>query len=296
MIRSIVRMLVSYVGFALLRLDGSTGIAQQVDASKTRETDEQKANSEWLHDVYFKEMAAYNFYLDPAHHKKLSMRREPVLRYPAPPEQCWGEIYVWTDRGRAAALGCVFGGPEETDTHRIFHEFHSLSAQPLFSQGGGTAWQPEESGLTFEAVPDAPAPEHDKARRLAQMWAIARHFKAGMDWKNMIVQLRFLPKPLYRYELSEKDSPVVDGAIFAYAHDEIDDPEVLLVVEAQKTGSDVKWQYALVRLTDRETWVTRDEKEVWRVARGGGGIFDGNTKKRYFVTLLKTIKHESKSK
>jgi hypothetical protein len=90
--------------------------------------------------------------------------------------------------------------------------------------------------------------------------------------------------------LAPKDSPVADGAIFAFAH-EIDDPEVLLVLEAQKAGGDVKWHYALVRLTDRETWVTLRDQEIWRVTRGGGGIFDGVTTKRYFATLVKTIKH-----
>ena len=121
------------------------------------------------------------------------------------------------------------------------------------------------------------------------MLGIARRFNASMNWHNMEVQLRFLPKPLYRYELPDKDSPVVDGALFAFAHNEIDDPEVLLVIEAQRTGNEVRWHYAPVRLTDREAWVKYKGKEVWRVDAGSAGIFDGVKTKRYGVFIVKDI-------
>ena len=247
--------------------------------------------SAWLHGIYFREMSAYDFFLDAEKQKKLVMRREPVLRYPAPPEQCWGEIYVWTDRGRAAVIGCVFGGPGETVNHRIFHEFHSLAPKPLVAVGGATGWQPQEAGITFEPVPNTAEPDKDKARRLTQMWSIARRFSASMNWNNMEVTLRFLPQPLYRYELPEKDSSVVDGAVFAFAHNEIDDPEVLLIIEAQRTGNDVHWHYAPARLTNREARVEYKGKEIWRAAADLPGMFDGVTTKRYGVYLVKTIPH-----
>ena len=34
-----------------------------------------------------------------------------------------------------------------------------------------------------------------------------------MNWNNMEVTLRFLPQPLYRYEVPDKDSSYVDGAV-----------------------------------------------------------------------------------
>jgi hypothetical protein len=97
-------------------------------------------------------------------------------------------------------------------------------------------------------------------------------------------------------ELPDKDSPVLDGAVFAYAHDEIDDPEVLLIVEAQRVGNDVRWHYAPVRFTDREAWLTRKGKEVWRITAGGAGIFDGVNTKPYGVFFVKTIPHEADGK
>ena len=97
-------------------------------------------------------------------------------------------------------------------------------------------------------------------------------------------------------ELPDKDSPVLDGAVFAYAHDEIDDPEVLLIVEAQRVGNDARWHYAPVRFTDREAWLTRKGKEVWRITAGGAGIFDGVNTKPYGVFFVKTIPQEADGK
>ena len=76
------------------------------------------------------------------------------------------------------------------------------------------------------------------------------------------------PGLLYRYELRENDSSHVDGALFVYAHYEIDYPEVLLIIEAQRMRNEVRWHYAAARLTDREAWVKYNGKEVWRAAAG----------------------------
>jgi len=57
-----------------------------------------------------------------------------------------------------------------------------------------------------------------------------------MTWQGMQVDLQLLPQPFYIYEIDDKESPVVDGALFAYATVNGADPEVLLVLEAQRTG------------------------------------------------------------
>jgi hypothetical protein len=245
-----------------------------------------------LHEIFFREMSAYNFFLDAEKQKKLILRREPVLRYPASPTDYCGEIYVWTERGRAAVIGCVFAGEAENATYRLFHEFHSLTTKPLVTVGGDTRWQPEEAGIEFKLVPDKAEPDKNKARRLTEMWRIARRFNASMIWKNMEVDLRFLPQPLYRYELSDEDSPLVDGAVFAFAHKELDDPEVLLVLEARRMGNETHWLYAPARLTDREAWVKYEGKEIWRTSTSSAGIFDGVTTKRYGVFIVKEIPRE----
>ena len=42
-------------------------------------------------------------------------------------------------------------------------------------------WQPEEPGIEFRPVPETAEPDKDKARRLAQMWSIARRFKVEYE-------------------------------------------------------------------------------------------------------------------
>jgi len=82
----------------------------------------------------------------------------------------WGEIYVWTNRGRPVIVGSIFRGYIEQTQHRIFHEFHSLSLQPLFAgDGGAVRWQPEEPGIKFQPVRDAGEPDKNEAVRLKQM-------------------------------------------------------------------------------------------------------------------------------
>ena len=58
-----------------------------------------------------------------------------------------------------------------------------------------------------------------------------------------------------RLEIDDKNSPVVDGALFALTMNDPIDPEVLLVIEAQRTDDGVRWQYAPIRFTNREAWV-----------------------------------------
>jgi hypothetical protein len=287
--RKLVLVTLGFVCFALLTFCRSTAWGQQSESPK-RETDgqDERKAAEWLHGVYLNEMSEYEFYFAANRRKKLVMGREPALRYPSPPEKSWGEVYLWTDRGRPVVVGCVFGGPGEKTTHRIFHEFHSLTPEPLVEVGGATGWQPTEAGIKFEPAPDAPEPDKDKTVRLAQMRGIAWSFKPSMHWKAKDIELRFLPQPIYRYEVP---TAVVDGAVFTYVHNEIDDPEVLLIVEAQRTGNAVRWHYALARLTDRETWINYKGKEVWRVGARLPGMFDRETSKRYGVYIVKNISH-----
>ena len=215
-----VRLLVAIglAWFASTTSGTSTAWCQQVETRPNQVALQQQSDyTRWLHDVFVHEMSAYSFYLDEARQHSLAMKPEPVLRYPSPPEDCWGEIYVWTDRGRAAVVGCVFAREwKKLPQQQILHEFHSLAPKALFSQGGATGWQPADAGIKFEPVPDAPEPATENGRRLAQMWAIARRFSAGMVWNQMKVELRFLRKPIYRYELPDQDSHVIDGALFGY--------------------------------------------------------------------------------
>lgn len=245
----------------------------------------------WLHGIFFREMSEYQFSLDGEKQQKLVMRREPILQYPTP-TNWWGEMYLWTDQGKAAVVGSVFGMKQPNSLRRINHEFHSLSPHPLVASGGATGWQPREAGITFKPLPDAAQPAQDEAGRLAQMRDLAGRFRAGMIWGDTKVTLKRLPEPLYRYETTDKASSVVDGALFAFVGPRSGDPEVLLVLEAQRTDGAVRWHYAPARFTNREAWLMDQGKEVWRVDAYAFGNDDGAKTRRYGAFFVKAIPQE----
>jgi hypothetical protein len=245
--------------------------------------------SAWLHEVYVREASAYEFYLDTGKRQKLELRREPVMRWTSDADY-HGEVYVWTHQGRAAIVGCIFSGPQGDSARRIMHEFHSLVPQPLVAGArGGSGWQPQEAGITLQPISDAPEPADNEARRLTQMRELARRFSAHMAASDSKWELRLLPQPIYRYERTDKDSSVVDGAVFTFVWTIGTDPEVLLVIEARRTDSGVQWHYAPARFTNREAWVKYQDREIWRVDAATVGIFDGVTSKRYGAFSVKTV-------
>ena len=275
----------------MLILSGQVAISQQTEPCADRPRDQaETTKSAWLHEVYLQEASDYDFYLDAQKRQALKLRREPVM--------CWtsqgdfnGEVYVWTHQGRAEVVGCIFSAPGGQNGRRILHEFHSLAPQPIVTgtDRGGSGWQPQEAGVALEPIPEAPGPAGTEARRLTQMRDLARRYRAHVERENSNWELRLLPQPLYRYELTEKDSPIVDGAVFAYVWTAGTDPEVLLVIEARHTENGVSWYHAIARFTNRPAWVYDRDREVWRVDVLGAGNFDGTTSKRYGAFSVKTV-------
>jgi hypothetical protein len=266
--------------------------SQQSESLKDRPT--RKAapkRSAWLHEVYLREAAEYEFYRDDQRHDKLELRREPAMRWTSEGDY-HGEVYVWTSRGTAAVVGCIFSGPQGAGDRQIMHEFHSLCAQPLIAgERRGSGWQPGEAGITLEPIPDAPEPAKTKVLRLAQMRELARRFSSQVDRQGGMSEMRLLTQPIYRYETADGGS-VADGAVFAFVWTAGTDPEVLLVIEARREESrGLQWRYAPARFTNREARVRYRGKEIWRVEAATAGIFDGVTNKRYGAFSIKTI-HE----
>ena len=113
-----------------------------------------------------------------------------------------------------------------------------------------------------------------------------RSFSADMTKQGVKSDLRLLPQPLYRYEPTNKDSQVIDGALFAYVWTGGPlDPEVFLVIEARRAASGASWQFAPARFTNREATVKHKGNLVWRAEVGSPGIFDGVTTKALWRVL-----------
>jgi hypothetical protein len=106
--------------------------------------------------------------------------------------------------------------------------------------------------------------------------------------------MRLLPQPIYRYEISDEDPTLVDGAVFAFVWTAGTDPEALLVIEARRTDQGIRWFYAPARFTNCEAWLQYRGKPVWRAEPATVGIFDGVTTKRYGAFSVKTIRSQGK--
>jgi len=174
-----------------------------------------------------------------------------------------GITMVYVSAGIPIAAACVY--PWDG---RLEHDFESLSRQPIVAKkDGAVVWQPQQPGVEFAAVPDAPAPDEKPAGRLRQMKALASRFKATMlGWKSDNTdreELRLLTRPLYRYE--PKSGAIVDGALFAFAMGT--DPEVLLLIEAVESGGTTSWQYAFARRTSGQLEARLGEAVVWEAPR-----------------------------
>jgi hypothetical protein len=196
--------------------------------------------------------------------KPLEMQAEPVLRWPNSTRDTHeGATFVWVRDGRPEAIACVWenGG-------FWAHAFHSLTDKKIVGRHNGrTFWQTDKPGIEFTRFPDAPEPADSAVKRLAQMKELARRFKCRLsDPDRKTEELRFLPRPIFRYQTDRKD--LIDGALFAYVQGT--DPEVVLVLEAARRDGKIEWRYALTRRTAHGVEAELDGKPHWSVPVSNG--------------------------
>jgi hypothetical protein len=217
-----------------------------------------------LHAFYAREAGRYEFFLDEKHERRLELQKKPVLTW-TNSENYMGAVYIWTYDGRPEVIGCIGSHQRGGGNSNVFHEFHSLSLQPLqpVKLGDGPdKWSPSKPGLELRPIEGAPAPADSERLRRAQMRDIAREFTGAMKDNADVTELRLLPTEIARYKSPERG--VIDGAIFAFVWKGTD-PEVLLIVEDRKDKEDERWHYALARFNFRDLWIKHRGNEIWRV-------------------------------
>jgi hypothetical protein len=229
----------------------------QDDPSKPDRAKDQKEKAARIE--YMKQAAkSYQITLASNAADKLNLIEEPLLRFD---DQVTGvvdaTVFVWTLDDQPLAIASVW----IRKTGQEFHEFQSLAAGALTATNQGQAkWTPAQPGIERKPPPAAQPPAATAARRLNQMRDLAREYSATVTgWENDQQVLRLLPQPVYRY--GRPDGAVADGAIFAYCKGT--NPEVLLLVEAVKTGNELQWKYAFARMTARGCEVRRDDLVAW---------------------------------
>jgi hypothetical protein len=203
----------------------------------------------------------------PAADSTTPLRPHPVIRWRNVVRGQEGEamMVVWSHNGRPVAMASLY--PWDG---KMCHEFDSLSRgnKLIARDKDKVIWSPATAGVEFKEVPAAPKPGKTPAERLRQMKAIAERFQAKMTgWLGDNTDqevLRLLPRPLFRYDLTNAKDPeenLLDGALFAYVQGT--DPEAVLVLEAIGTAEKATWQYALVRATSGGLEVKLDNEVVW---------------------------------
>jgi hypothetical protein len=131
-------------------------------------------------------------------------------------------------------------------------------------------------------MPNAQAPADTPPGRDRQARRLAERFNADLiDRKNVRFHLRLLTTPIYRHDTV--DSTVSrGGALFAFCQQT--DPELLLLIEARKSGAGYRWEYAPAGFSDMDLYLRLDGNEVWRDApafTAGRGVHSGG-----FVRLV----------
>lgn len=188
---------------------------------------------------------------------------QPILRWTNPLDraQAHGDVFLWTERGRPAAVLSVYQfttAASETGEH---NEFCSLAESGLTADNSkGRTWTPGDPGVELKRIEDAALPADTPRLRLRQMRELAERFAAEKITRDEVQRsLRLLPQAVYRYEAGRAD--ILDGALFAFV--EATDPEVLLLVEARSNGSGHEWQYAFARMNSVRLRGFYREQAVW---------------------------------
>ena len=217
-----------------------------------------------LEALHLKEAQSWRMYVDAGRRSEARLRTEPIYVWTNPTRSGGqhGAVYVWLHQGRPVVIGSMFSHPE-LGKRMICHELHSLSTGKLLPERDPTSepWEPKGT-VSMLPLPGATPVAATAARRLIQMRAISKEFTAhSIDYQKERWELRLLPQPMYRYEKPEGD--VVDGAIFAFVTSAGTDPEVVLVLEARKTGETLAWFFRAIRFSDSDLHVQHGGKEVF---------------------------------
>jgi hypothetical protein len=196
--------------------------------------------------------------------KPLALLKGPLLRHSSPSGYVCGTVWAWGGPGRPEALLCLSltgsaGAPSWCQ------EMVSLSARPIRATTRTQTWWATEAGAwSPQPIPNAARPAENADQRFGQMKALAKRFVAlRAAWHgDELSELALLPQPILRY--GNPAGPSIDGGLFVLVEG-TNNPEVLLVIEAEKPGAGVpSWKYHLARLSANGLVVKLDGKEAWK--------------------------------
>ena len=149
--------------------------------------------------------------------RQLKRREESLLRWtnPLSGNKSHGELFLWTDRGRPAAVLSMY---EWTDVKGVVHEHHEWCSLALGAPAaaGPRTWEPKSAGIELKPLPDAPARRPTRPlRRLRQMRELAGGFTAEKTTRKSKNVSSAPARPSPRTATKREIPEVLDGALFA---------------------------------------------------------------------------------
>lgn len=173
----------------------------------------------------------------------------PVFRYDDQPRRFIdATMWVWTDGGRPVAFEKIEA--RVLDRPLWGYCFTSLSEHLLdVTWGTDRAFRSTEPGIVLRPLAEAPAVATRSAERKLQVRKLSREFSARIlinPANNNSEQMRLLSTPIYEY--ADPQSKLLRGAVFGFATNGTN-PDLLVVLEASGTQSDLYWHYAAARMT-----------------------------------------------
>lgn len=192
---------------------------------------------------------------------ELQLMAAPVFRYSDELRQIEDAgVWLWTHHGRPAAAMKVEYYKPGVLTRPWLYCFASLSPELVTAEWDrGPTFQARKPGVTWTPLADKPAAT--RAARLVQMREIARRFSAEIvkaAEKVEIVQMRLLPRPLYRSE--EELADAEDSVLFGFTGTGTN-PDLLLLLDLSKEGG---WRFGFAGMTAEGLIVRLEEKVVWQ--------------------------------
>jgi hypothetical protein len=191
-----------------------------------------------------------------ASHPAPELWKTPVLRCSDPTrDETDGAVWLWLDGKRPVAALCLLlyaSGKWNYEHIALADDALTVTGRPAWT------WQSPASKRVWTTLDDA-VPDAERARQ-STMRSIARRLDASEARRGETFALRLLERPIYTY--AEADRGIVAGSLFAMSYGT--NPELLVQIEARKSGDKPQWQIAFARLSAAEIVVLSGQRELWR--------------------------------
>ena len=230
------------------------------EAPKAPEKEESPAQSairELAKECVFRPAAEAGGSLDP-----FVLGPEPLLKYGDPTRDIGSSaLWVWMDGEVPAIFQKIEVNVHQGSNNKWTWCFANAGSRKL-----ECAWPKARPGLvTVDEVMTSEIPKSPLVKESAPTSALAftaRQLSRKFTARDGDDELRLLPRPLMQFQSDGQGIPY--GAVFGFATGT--NPSVLLIVQAEKKGQDVKWTYRPLHMTALTVELEYDGEKLWQEA------------------------------